>query len=163
MTRAVRWLLVTLVVVLAGAAGFGGWLFARGSGSDLPEISVYSHGQFARVGPYVYCNVIDLNDCQNAQTQATLLVNRRDPVQLSVPAEISRAPWRLLKVYDEVRDSTERVYRPNTQQAVTIPTIDPQRGRLRGIVVQLMTLVQDPAGELHDVPHAEWSVEIAWS
>jgi hypothetical protein len=45
---------------------------------------------------------------------------------------------------------------------VTIPTVDPQRGRLAGVVVQLMTLVQDQEGELHDVPHAEWSVRLAW-
>jgi hypothetical protein len=50
------------------------------------------------------------------------------------------------------------MFRPGTRLAVTIPSFDPQRGRLTGIVVQLLTLVVDPSGELRDVPHAEWSV-----
>ena len=52
--------------------------------------------------------------------------------------------------------------RPDTRLAVTIPTVDPQRGRLTGIVVQLLTLVLDPSGELRDVPHAEWSVRLVF-
>jgi hypothetical protein len=32
-----------------------------------------------------------------------------------------------------------------------------------GLVVQLLTLVQDENGELLDLPHAEWSVQLAWN
>jgi hypothetical protein len=32
-----------------------------------------------------------------------------------------------------------------------------------GVVVQLMTLVQDQNGELFDLPHAEWSVQLDWN
>jgi len=161
-TRTVKSALVVLVVVLSIAAGVGGWLFARGSSPELPEISVYSHGHATRVGPYVFCNVTDLNTCANPQTQGELVVNKHDPVQLSVPMQVSRAPWRLLRVYDDPRDATERMFRPDAQTAVTIPTLDPQRGRLRGIVIQLLTIVQDQNGELYDVPHAEWSVRVVW-
>ena len=52
------------------------------------------------------------------------------------------------------------MFRPSTRFAVTIPSVDPQRGRLTGIVVQLLTLVVDASGELRDVPHAEWSVRL---
>ncbi|MGH3636389.1 MAG: DUF2771 domain-containing protein, partial [Mycobacterium sp.] len=128
-----------------------------------PEISAYSHGHLTRVGPYLYCNVLDLTDCQTPQAQGELPVSAQDPVQLSVPAAIGRAPWRLLHVYADPADTTVTVYRPNTRLAVTIATADPQRGRLTGIVVQLMTLVIDPGGELHDVPHAEWSVRMVWN
>ena len=83
--------------------------------------------------------------------------------ELSVPTSIGRAPWRLLQVYEDERNSTTTMFRPNTLLAVTIPTVDPQRGRLTGIVVQLLTLVQDPKGELRDAPHAEWSVRTVWS
>jgi hypothetical protein len=51
---------------------------------------------------------------------------------------------------------------PDSRLAVTIPTVDPQRGLLTGIVVQLMTLVVDTAHGLRDVPHAEWSVRTVW-
>ncbi|MDQ1319027.1 MAG: hypothetical protein QG655_270, partial [Actinomycetota bacterium] len=47
--------------------------------------------------------------------------------------------------------------------AVTIPTVDPFRGRLMGIVVQLMTLVRDENEDLFDLPHAEWSVRLDWA
>jgi len=36
-------------------------------------------------------------------------------------------------------------------------------GRIVGMAVQLLTLVRDQAGELHDVPHAEWSVRLVWN
>jgi hypothetical protein len=79
-----------------------------------------------------------------------------------VPTEIGKAPWRLLRVYEDLIDTTVSVFRPNTRLAVTIPTVDSHRGRLTGVVVQLLTLVVDPAGELADVPHAEWSIRTVW-
>jgi hypothetical protein len=115
------------------------------------------------VGPYLYCNVLDIGDCQTPQAQGMLPVNARDPVQLSVPTAIGRAPWRLLRVYEDPANTTTAVFRPNSRLAVTIPTVDPERGRLTGIVVQLMTLVLDPAGELRGAPHAEWSVHTVWA
>lgn len=163
MTRLVRWVLVVAVVAASVGAGVGAWLLARDSGSRLPEISAYSHGHSVRVGPYLYCNVVNLNDCRRPQTQGELPVDGRYPVQLSVPVEIGRAPWRLLQVYEDERDSTTTLFRPDTRLAVTIPTVDPQRGRLVGIAVQLVTLVIDETGELHEAPHAEWSVRIVWS
>jgi Protein of unknown function (DUF2771) len=154
--------LAVVMVLASTAAGVGAWLLARGHGPQRPEISAYSHGHLTRVGPYLYCKVLDLDDCQTPQAQGQLPVNARDPVQLSVPTAIGRAPWRLLRVYEDPANTTTTVFRPNTRLAVTISTVDPQRGRLTGIVVQLMTLVVDTAGELRDVPHAEWSVRAVW-
>ena len=108
-------------------------------------------------------NVVNLDDCVTGGAQGELAVNARYPVQLSVPAQISHAPWRLLRVYADERNTTTTAYRPGTQLAVTIPTVDPQRGRILGLVVQLLTLVKDQNGELHDLPHAEWSVRLNWS
>jgi hypothetical protein len=116
-----------------------------------------------RVGPYLYCNVIDLNDCEQDGAQGELAVTERYPVQLSVPTEIARAPWRLLKIYADERDTTTTSYRPGTRLAVTVPTLDPHRGRVVGLVVQLLTLVQDQDGELRDLPHAEWSLRLIWN
>jgi Protein of unknown function (DUF2771) len=155
-------LLVT-VVVLAAAAGVGTWLLVREHGAVHPEISAYSHGHLTRVGPYRYCSVLDLTDCQNSQTQGELRVNSQDPVQLSVPTSIGRAPWWLLRVYEDSVIPATTFYRPGDRLAVTIATVDPQHGRLTGIAVQLMTLVVDRSGELQGVPHAEWSVRTVWS
>lgn len=150
--------LLAVVVVLASAAGVGAWALAREHGPRRPEISAYSRGQLTRVGPYRYCSVLDPNDCQNPETQGELRVNTRDPVQLSVPPTIGRAPWWLLRVYEDAPNPTTTFFRPGSRLAVTIPTVDPKRGRLTGFAVELMTLVVDRGGDLRGVPHAEWSV-----
>lgn len=160
-----RWLagvLAAVVLTASAGAGVGAWWLARDPGPQLPQISVYAHGQTVRVGPFLFCDVLDLNDCAQPGSQAGLRVVADEPVQLSVPAEIGRAPWRLLKVYADERDTTSTMFRPGTRLAATIPTVDPQRGRVVGIVVQLMTLVRDETGELFDLPHAEWSVRLDW-
>ena len=162
MSRVTGWILATLVVLASVGAGVGALVLTRHHGTARPEISAYSHGETVRVGPYLYCNVINLNDCAKSFAQAELSVSEREPVQLSVPEDIGKAPWRLLRVYSDERNTTTTVYRPDTRLAVTIPTVDPQRGRVVGLVVQLLTLVQDQNGELHDLPHAEWSVKLAW-
>ena len=160
MKRGVAVLLTVVVALLAVGAGIGTWWLVREPGPQGPEISAYSHGQLTRVGPYLYCNVLNLDDCQQPQAQGELRVSGNYPVQLSVPEAISRAPWRLLQVYEDPANTATTMFRPGTRFAVTIPSADPQRGRLTGIVVQLLTLVVDPSGELHDVPHAEWSVRL---
>lgn len=106
--------------------------------------------------------MLNLEDCATPQTQGELQVSERYPIQLSVPDAIYRAPWRLVQVYEDPTNSTSTIFRPGTRLAVTIPPVDPHRGRLAGIVVQLLTLAVDPAGELRDVPHAEWSVRLVF-
>lgn len=155
-------LLAAVLIPLSVGVGVGTWLLVRPTSPQRPEISVYSHGHLTRVGPYLYCNVLNLNDCQQPRAQGELPVNERYPVQLSVPEAISRAPWRLLQVYEDPTNTASTMFRPGTRLAVTIPPVDPQRGRLTGIVVQLLTLVVDPSGELRDAPHAEWSVRLTF-
>jgi hypothetical protein len=158
--RGVAVLIAVVALLLYAAAGVGAWLLVRPSGPQRPEISAYSHGQLTRVGPYMYCNVLRIDDCQTPQAQGELRVSERYPVQLSVPEAISRAPWRLLQLYEDPTNTAATIFRPDSKLAVTIPTFDPQRGRLAGIVVQLLTLVVDPSGELRETPHAEWSVRV---
>lgn len=153
-------LLAVVVVLLSAGAGVGVWRLVRQPGPRWPVISAYSHGHLARVGPYLYCDALNLDNCQTPRAQGKLAVDERFPLQLSVPAAISRAPWRLLQVYADPANTTSALFRPDSRLAVTIPTIDPHRGHLTGIVVQLLTLVVDTSGELRDVPHAEWSVRL---
>lgn len=83
-------------------------------------------------------------------------------LQLSVPTAIGRAPWWLLRVYEDSVIPATTFYRPGSRLVVTIPTVDPHHGRLTGFAVQLMTVVVDRSGELRGVPHAEWSVRTVW-
>lgn len=156
----------TAAAVLLASAGTGtlGWVLAHDSdsGDQLPQISAFTNGQLTRVGPFLYCNVLDLNDCATPESQGELLVNDRSPVQLSVPAAIAAAPWRLMQVYEDAENTTVTTFRPDTRLAVTIPTEDPQRGRLTGVAVQLLTLVTDGNDEIREVPHAEWSIRTVW-
>ena len=90
-----------------------------------------------RVGPYRFCDVLQITRCDIPETVGELDVTSRDPVQLSVPPSIARAPWVLLRAYEGSGDSVVEEFRPNSKLAVTIPTVDPRRGRLTGIVVAL--------------------------
>lgn len=156
--------ILALVVVLAIAGtGIGVWRLSSSHGENLPQISAYSHGHTVRTGPFQYCPVLDLDNCLDPREAAELRVTEKYPVQLSVPSAIGRAPWRLLRVYENPIDTTVSVHRPNTTLAVTIPTVDPQRGRLTGLAVQLLTLVRDQNGEEFALPHAEWSISTTWS
>lgn len=160
MTRRVAALVAVLTVLASAGAGFGAFLLVRDGGSRWPQISAYSHGQLIRVGPYQYCTVLNLDDCETPRTLGVLGVNRRDPVQLSVPSAISRAPWVLAQVYQDGPVVTQ--FPPGARTAVTVTTVDPHRGRLQGIVVQLLTLVRMPDDDLRAAVHAEWSVHTVW-
>jgi hypothetical protein len=155
--------LAAVAVLFCGVVAVGIWLLVRDRPPQRPEISVYSHGHLVRVGPYRYCNVVNLNDCENDQTEGELPIDARNPVQLSVPTAISRAPWLLRSFYDDARDTTLEVSRPNIRLAATIPTVGAHGGRLNRVVVQLLTLVSDEKGDLFPVPHAEWSVRTVWT
>lgn len=161
MKRQLAWILAALVVLAAAGGGVAAWRLVREhSPSGLPQVSAYSLGTTVRVNPFLYCNVVDLNDCIENGEQGELSVSDRYPVQISVPTAVAQAPWRLLKVYEDERDTTTTSFRPDTRLAVTVPTVDPFRGRLVGLVVQLLTLVQDQNGDLRDLPHAEWSLRL---
>lgn len=152
-----------VVVLVCAVAGAGIWLRVRDQPPQRPEISAYSRGQLTRVGPFSYCNVLNLNDCESNQTEGALAVGARDPVQLSVPSTIGRTPWLLRAFYDDLRDTSLDVFRPNSRLAVTIPTVGSNGGRLNRVVVQLLTLVQDEKGDVFPMPHAEWSVRTEWA
>jgi hypothetical protein len=89
-----------------------------------------------------------------------LAVDARNAVQLSVPQAIARAPWVLVRTYEGADVVDE--FRSSSTLAVTIPTVDPHRGRLFGFAVQLPTLVRDEAGNEFPWTHAEWSVRTTW-
>jgi hypothetical protein len=152
--------LAVVVVVAAGLTGVLIWRLAQDPPPKHPEISAYSDGQLVRVGPYRYCEVLNPTDCETPRTDGELTVDPRHPVQLSVPPAIARAPWVLVRSYEGADVVDE--FRPDTKLAVTVPTVDPHRGRLFGVAVQLPTLVRDEAGNEFLLPHAEWSVRTVW-
>jgi hypothetical protein len=152
--------LAAVVLVASAATGVLIWRLSEHESPKYPEISAYSKGQTVRVGPYRYCQVLNPTDCEVFEDQGELRVTERGAVQLSVPPEISKAPWVLLRQYED-SDVVEE-FRPDSRLAVTIPTVDPRLGKLNGVAVLLPTLVRVD-GEEVPAPHAEWSVRTVWS
>ncbi|GFG54101.1 hypothetical protein CQY20_23380 [Mycolicibacterium agri] len=154
--------LLAVAVVASVATGVLIWRLTRNPAPEYPEISAYTRGQLVRVGPYRYCDVFNPTKCDMPREIGELVVSSRNPVQLSVPEAIARAPWVLLRAYEGPEDTVVETFAPNSRLAVTIPTVDPQRGRLTGIAVELPTIVRDEQGNEFPVPHAEWSVSTVW-
>ena len=155
--------LAAVAVLASVATGMLIWRLTRSPAPEHPEISAYTRGQLVRVGPYRYCNVKDLNDCDMPKAMGELVVTSRNPVQLSVPLAISKAPWVLLRAYEGPDETVVEACARGPTRAVTIPTVDPRRGRLTGIAVELPTWVRDEQGNEFPLPHAEWSVSTVWS
>jgi hypothetical protein len=156
-------ILAAVAVVASLATGALIWQLTRTPTQTHPEISAYTHGQLVRVGPYRYCDVFVITRCDTPETIGELVVTSRDPVQLSVPPAIARAPWVLIRAFEGGGEPAVEEFRPDSKLAVTIPTVDPHRGRLTGIAVQLPTLVRDEQNNEFPWPHAEWSVATVWS
>ncbi|OBB02584.1 hypothetical protein A5662_12495 [Mycobacteriaceae bacterium 1482268.1] len=152
--------LVAVAVLASAATGVLIWRLTRNPAPRHPEISAYTRGQLVRLGPYQYCAVLNPTDCETPRTDGELTVDRRHPVQLSVPTAIASAPWILVRSYEGSDIVNE--FRPGSTHAVTIPTMDPNRGRLFGFAVQLPTIVRDEQGNELPWTHAEWSVRTVW-
>jgi hypothetical protein len=155
-------ILAAAAVLSALATSMLVWRLSRTAVPEHPEISAFTRGQLVRVGPYRYCDVYVITRCDVPETIGELTVGPRNPVQLSVPPSIARAPWVLIRAYADGGDPVVSEFRPDATRAVTVPTVDPRRGRLTGIVVQLPTLVRDEKGNEFPWPHAEWSVATVW-
>jgi hypothetical protein len=156
-------ILAAVAVVAAALTGVLVWRLTRTPPPEHPEISAYTHGQLVRVGPYRYCDKLNPTICDTPKAMGQLAVTSRNPVQLSVPTDIFKAPWVLLRAFEGPDNTIVETFKPGSTRAVTIPTVDPKRGRLTGIAVELPTLVRDEAGNEFPVPHAEWSVSTVWS
>jgi hypothetical protein len=139
----------------------GIWLLVRCQPKALPEISAYSSGYLTRVGPYTYCQVLDLNDCVAPETIGVLPVKGRSGVQLSVDDSIGRGLWSVLRLYDNPNDNGEDKFRPGTL-AATISTVGPAGGRLDQLEIHLWTRARTPSGEDLFIAHAVWSVRTVW-
>ena len=67
--------LAAVVVVASAATGVLIWRLSQHPPPKHPEISAYADGQLVRIGPYSYCDVVNLNDCETPQTVGELAVD----------------------------------------------------------------------------------------
>lgn len=156
-------MLVAVAVLSTAATAVLVWQMSRDHGPTHPEISAFTRGQLVRIEPYRYCDVYDITQCDGTGVSAELRVTPTDQIQVSLPEGIAKAPWVLLRSYEDGGPEQVEEFKPNSRVAVTIPPVDSQRGKLTGFAVMLPTLVRDEEGNEFPWPHAEWSVSTVWS
>lgn len=152
-------IIAALVVV---AAAFTVAMVAIIGKADAKPITItaFAKNKAVTVAPYVYCDVY-LNGCDEEDGNLTELdVPAGLPLQLSVPTDVSKAPWRLLAVYQAKDGQTfvnPQTFEPGASSAVTVPTT--QDLQLIGIEIQLPGAVTDQSGI--PLAHAAWGIKTA--
>ncbi|TCP56554.1 uncharacterized protein DUF2771 [Tamaricihabitans halophyticus] len=151
--------------VFLAAAG----LLLAGCGTPTqPEVSFYAGGESVAIEPTLYCSV-DFSECgENPEAGAELEIPPGEPLQISLPKEVSDAPWLAVFRYETADgeqgpESRTKVFEPGTQHAYTL---QPPGGDDRLTEVQINRIVglQPPAaadGELEFVSNATWTLRAA--
>ncbi|MEU5840714.1 DUF2771 domain-containing protein [Rhodococcus sp. NPDC047139] len=149
-------LLLAAVVVVVGGIAATVWRLVDSAEPTLPTITAYARGEAATIGPAQYCNLY-LEDCMENQI-GELDVPAGYPLQLSLPQEISGAPWRIITVYGDTRTGQTYVdgqmFEAGARRALTVPSAPDLQ--LLGVEIQLPSAVVDEAGE--PIAHAVWAV-----
>ncbi|MFC7448114.1 DUF2771 domain-containing protein [Rhodococcus daqingensis] len=150
---------VTLGLLIA-LAGFAAVITAlvRGADEKPPQITAFAGGKSLEVGPTQYCNLY-LEDCVEGPV-AELRVPRGNPLQISLPGDISDGLWRVVMVY-QLDDGTvgidERYHSPGEALAITVET--PDGMQLNGIEIQQPSAVVNEQGL--PLVHATWAIKTA--
>ncbi len=108
-------------------------------GESRPEVTFYSHGDTARVAPVLFCNELGKQCSRPDQGNVGELGVPTDaPVQISVPEELSSAPWQVVFRYrgPDGKQVEERstVFDPGKRHAYTLRV--PGGGQVEHIEVQ---------------------------
>jgi hypothetical protein len=133
-----------------------------GCGGGTPQVTWSAGTQEATVGPSQFCD-IRLRDCTNdEQAQAVLPVPAGTAVEVSVPSDVSEAPWSVVFAYVDAsgQQTTGRspVFAPKAQETYTLTLPEPG-DVLQTAQVQLLGVapVANPdTGEIDYPARATW-------
>lgn len=144
----------TLVAIVVGL---------RAEHSAAPQLTAYADGRTVSVPAYRYCPVQEpLCDSERGPT-VSVPVRENHPLQLSVPTEVSGAPWLLASFYDAGSSLVEYDQWFDSGQApsaVTVAPFDNEGRPLVGVEVRLPAGVVDlDTGQETIVSHAVWSIK----
>ncbi|GAB3507344.1 DUF2771 family protein [Amycolatopsis cihanbeyliensis] len=107
-----------LAVVVACAA----FVAAGCSAPGAPQVTFFVDGDSVQAAPLMHCDV-RVRSCEQGGT-ATLPARPGYPVQVSVPAEVSDAPWVVITQYanasGERQEPKWRFFSPGTRHAYTV-------------------------------------------
>lgn len=154
------------LVVLGVAFVFVLALLVRDAEPHTPVITAFADGTAIEVAPYLYCPV-DAPLCQSDGNSAALDVSEGHPLQLSLPTEITGAPWIAAAVYADKADpndivETDTLYLPGQQLALTVPPLDDDGRLLVGVEIRLPSGIIDADTQQEEIiSHAIWSIATA--
>ncbi|RRO15352.1 DUF2771 family protein [Saccharopolyspora rhizosphaerae] len=142
MHRGLKPLLAVAAVALAAGC----------SSPSQPQVTFYSHGDSVAVEPAQLCDPTG-QQCSppNQEAVGRLRMVGRDPLQISVPREISSAPWQVAFLYrglnGEELDGRSPVFTPDERHSYTLH-LPPDGARIEHVEVQQFSavLTQGPDG-----------------
>lgn len=143
---------VAFVAVLA--------LLIKDAPTHRPTITAFADGRSVVVEPYLYCPV-DAPLCETDGASATVPVRPGHPLQLSLPTEITSAPWILAAVYADGDGAVESdtLYLPDEKLGLTVAPVDDDGRELLGVEIRLPSGVIDTDTQQEEIiSHAIWSI-----
>lgn len=178
-----------VLVALAAVAGLVLliiWLVGRGGDEEAeqtsiadgprPEITVVTGDASREVGPWVFCDPVRPDLCDDEGDVIAFPVAPDAELTVRVPAEFGEVPWVLEAFYLQVDEAAadqhgvgeslvgdEQTFAAGETDPVTVPGSDEDGRPLAGVEVRLPTgilLVDEDSGteEEQIVSHAVWSV-----
>ncbi|MDJ0393800.1 DUF2771 family protein [Rhodococcus sp. G-MC3] len=144
---------VAFVAVLA--------LLIRDAPSHRPAITAFADGNTVVVEPYLYCPV-ETPLCDSDGSSARVPVREGHPLQLSLPNEVTSAPWILAAVYADNSGGaveSDTLFLPDERVSLTIPPVDDDGRDLLGVEIRLPSGVIDSDTQQEEIiSHAIWSI-----
>lgn len=144
---------VAFVAVLA--------LLIKNAPTHRPTITAFADGRSVTVEPYLYCPV-DAPLCENDGVSSTVPVRKGHPLQLSLPTEITSAPWIVAAVYADADGGaveSDTLYLPGQKTGLTVQPLDDEGRELLGVEIRLPSGIIDTDTQQEEiVSHAIWSI-----
>ncbi|WP_338889785.1 DUF2771 family protein [Rhodococcus sovatensis] len=131
-----------------------------------PTITAYADGTAVTVEPYLYCPV-EAPLCAPDGVSASVPVRAGRPLQLSLPSEITSAPWIVAAVYSDGSDSngsgnvveTDTLYLPDQKLGLTVAPVDDGGRELLGVEIRLPSgVISSDTAQEEIISHAIWSI-----
>lgn len=141
-----------------------------------PTITAFADGKAVTVEPYLYCPV-EAPLCDPDGASASLPVRAGRPLQLSLPSEITSAPWIVAAVYSDGSGSdgsgsngsgsngsgnvveTDTLYLPDQKLGLTVAPVDDDGRKLLGVEIRLPSgVISTETAQEEIISHAIWSI-----
>jgi hypothetical protein len=126
-----------------------------------PTITAFADGTTVTVEPYLYCPV-EAPLCDPDGASANLPVRAGRPLQLSLPSEITSAPWIVAAVYSDGGGTvveTDTLYLPDQKLGLTVPPVDEDGRKLLGVEIRLPSgVISTETAQEEIISHAIWSI-----